>query len=140
MKYFAAHTRAQRLGITADILTRDSQGSAGYWEIVQDALADLVRIQLRRCFDKEGHPDLYHYVRGLSGEAVWQVAFLILIILAPAEWLFLSYFLFLLQKEYMRRVVSHHAAYFLSHLHDMGFSIFSYGQSLVHGVGICKED
>ena len=43
MKYLAAHTRAQRFGITADILTRDSQGSAGYWEIVQDSLADLDR-------------------------------------------------------------------------------------------------
>ena len=75
MKHFAAHSRAQRFGITADILTRDSQGSAGYWEIVQDSLADLVRIQLGRCYDKEGHPDLYNYVRGLRGGAVWQVAF-----------------------------------------------------------------
>ena len=95
MKYFAAHTRAQRFGITADILTRDSQGSAGYWEIVQDSLADLVRIQLGRCYDKEGHPDLYNYVRGLRGGAVWQVAFPNLFItLAPAEWRFpLPYFL-----------------------------------------------
>ena len=95
MKYFGAHTRAQRLGITADILTRDSQGSAGYWEIVQDSLADLVRIQLGRCFDKEGHPDLYHYVRGMRGGAVWQVAFPnFFLTLAPAEWRFpLPYFL-----------------------------------------------
>ena len=95
MKYFAAHSRAQRYGITADILTRDSQGSAGYWEIVQDSLADLVRIQLGRCYDKEGHPDLYNYVRGLRGGAVWQVAFPNLFItLAPAEWrITLPYFL-----------------------------------------------
>ena len=95
MKYFAAHTRAQKFGITADILTRDSQGSAGYWEIVQDSLADLVRIQLSRCYDKDAHPDLYHYVRGLRGGAVWQVAFPNLFItLAPAEWKFpLPYFL-----------------------------------------------
>ena len=95
MKYFAAHSRAQRLGITADILTRDSQGAAGYWEIVQDSLADLVRIQLGRCYDKEGHPGLYNYVRGLRGGAVWQVAFPNLFItLAPAEWRIpLPYFL-----------------------------------------------
>ena len=86
MKYFAAHTRAQRFGITADILIRDSQSSPRYWEVVQDSLADLVRIQLVRCYDKGGHPDLYNYVRGLRGGAVWQVAFPNLFItLAPAE-------------------------------------------------------
>ena len=83
------------MGITADVLTRDSQTSSGYWEIVQDSLADLVRMQLGRCYDKEGHPDLYNYVRGLRGGAVWQVAFPNLFItLAPAEWRFpLPYFL-----------------------------------------------
>ena len=62
---------------------------------MQDSLADLVRIQLARCHDKEGHPDLYNYVRGLRGGAVWQVAFPNLFItLAPAEWRFpLPYFL-----------------------------------------------
>ena len=95
MRYFAAHPRAQRFGITADILIRDSQGAAGYWEIVQDSLADLVRIQLDRCYDKDADPDLFHYVRGLRGGAVWQVAFPNLFItLAPAEWKFpLTYFL-----------------------------------------------
>ena len=29
MKYFAAHTRAQQIGVTADVMTRDSQGSTG---------------------------------------------------------------------------------------------------------------
>ena len=62
---------------------------------MQDSLADLVRIQLGRCYDKEGHPDLYNYVRGLRGGAVWQVAFPNLFItLAPAEWRIpLPYFL-----------------------------------------------
>ena len=93
-KYFAAQCRAQELGITADILTRDSQGSAGYWEIVQDSLADLVRIQMDRCFDKEGHPELYEHCRGLRGQ-IWLCAFPNLFItIAPAEWKFpLPYFL-----------------------------------------------
>ena len=56
--------QGQRYGLTADVMTRHSQASAGYWEIVQDSLSDLVRIQLGRCYDKEGHPDLYNYVRG----------------------------------------------------------------------------
>ena len=49
MNYFSAHTRAQRMGITGDVMARDSQVSAGYWEIVQDSSADLVRIMLGRC-------------------------------------------------------------------------------------------
>ena len=48
-KFFAAQHMGQRMGVTADVLTRDSQASQGYWEIVQDALADLVRIMLLRC-------------------------------------------------------------------------------------------
>ena len=62
---------------------------------MQDSLADLVRIQLGRCYDKDAHPDLFHYVRGLRGGGVWQVAFPNLFItLAPAEWKFpLPYFL-----------------------------------------------
>ena len=89
MKWFAAHTRAQRFGITADIMTRDYQGSSGFYDNHQDALADLVRIQLGRSFDKEGHPDLYHHVRGMRGGAAWQVAFPNLFItIAPAEWRF----------------------------------------------------
>ena len=101
-KFFAAHVRAQKMGITADVLTRDSQTSSGYWEIVQDSLADLVRIQLGRCYDKEGHPDLYNYVRGLRGGAVWQVAFPNLFVtLAPAEWrITLPYFL----QPYMKNI------------------------------------
>ena len=67
-KYFAAHTRAQRMQITADIMTRDSQASSGYWEIVRDALADLVRIMLRRCHDQENYPMLYEHARNLRGE------------------------------------------------------------------------
>ena len=85
-KYFAAHTRAQRMQITADIMTRDSQASSGYWEIVRDALADLVRIMLRRCHDKENYPMLYEHARNLRGE-VWLCAFPnVFITIAPAEW------------------------------------------------------
>jgi hypothetical protein len=74
LKFYWAHVRAQKLGITADILMRDSQASSGYWEGIQDALADLVRIQLDRCFDEEGHPDLHRHCRDLRGR-VWMVAF-----------------------------------------------------------------
>ena len=87
-KFFAAHVRAQKMGITADVLTRDSQTSSGYWEIVQDSLADLVRIMLARCFDEEGHKPLYDHVRGLCGE-VWLCAYPnVFITIAPAEWKF----------------------------------------------------
>ena len=56
-KYSAARTRAQHLGVTADVMTRDSQASTGYWEIVQDSLADLCRVMLERCHDEEKDPD-----------------------------------------------------------------------------------
>ena len=46
--FFGALTRAQRMVITGDVLARDSQTSAVFWEIVQDSLADLVRIMLVR--------------------------------------------------------------------------------------------
>ena len=88
MKFFHAHTRAQRMGLTGDVLARDSQASGGYWEIVQDSLADLVRIMLRRCFDAENHKALYDHVRGLRGQ-VWLCAYPNLFItIAPAEWKF----------------------------------------------------
>ena len=74
MKYFAAHTRAQRMGVTADVMVRDSQASAGFWEVTRDALADLVRIQLLRCYDDVNYPELYKAVRGLRGD-VWLCAF-----------------------------------------------------------------
>ena len=87
-KFVAAHVRAQKMGITADVLTRDTQTSSGYWEIVQDSLADLVRIMLARCFDEEGHKPLYDHVRGLRGE-VWLCAYPnVFITIAPAEWKF----------------------------------------------------
>ena len=74
MKYFAAHSRAQRMGVTADVMTRDSQSSTGYWEIVRDALADLVRIMLLRCYDEANHKQLFDHVLGLRGQ-VWLCAF-----------------------------------------------------------------
>jgi len=76
------------MGLTADVVARDSQASSGYWEIVRDALADLVRIMLVRCYDQEHHPQLYNHCRNLRGE-VWQCAFPNLFItIAPAEWKF----------------------------------------------------
>ena len=55
-KFFNAHNRAKRMGVTGDVMTRDSQASSGYWDIVQDSLADLVRIMLVRCYDEENYP------------------------------------------------------------------------------------
>ena len=94
MKFFAAHVRAQSMGITGDVGARDSQTSSGYWEIVQDGLADLVRIMLIRCYDAKNHRDLYDHVRTLRGQ-VWLCAYPNLFItIAPAEWKFpLPYFI-----------------------------------------------
>ena len=76
------------MDITADIMMRDSQASAGYWEIVRDALADLVRIMLVRSYDEENYPELYNHCRNLRGE-IWQCAFPnVFITVAPAEWKF----------------------------------------------------
>ena len=87
-KFFAAQCRSQRMGVTADVMVRDSQQSSGYWDIVQDALADLVRIMVVRCLDEENHKELYDHVRGLRGQ-VWLCAFPNLFItIAPAEWTF----------------------------------------------------
>ena len=89
-KFFHAQVRAHKMGVTADVLMRDSQSSAGYWEVVQDSLADLVRVMLRRCFDQEEYPTLYQHCRSLRGE-VWLCAFPNLFItIAPAEWKFPS--------------------------------------------------
>ena len=80
------------MGITGDVMARDSQVSAGYWEIVQDSLADLVRIMLGRCYDEKKHKQLYDHVRGLRGQ-VWLCADPnMFITIAPAEWkLYLPY-------------------------------------------------
>ncbi len=88
MKFFNAHVRAKRMGVTGDVMVRDSQASTGYWEIIQDSLADLVRIMLARCYDEQNYPDLYKHVRGLRGQ-VWLAAFPNLFItISPAEWKF----------------------------------------------------
>ena len=42
-KYFAAHTRAKQYGVAADVMARSSQVSAGYYEVVRDAQADVCR-------------------------------------------------------------------------------------------------
>ena len=95
MNFFSAHTRAQRMGITGDVMARDSQASAAYWAIVQDSLADLMRIILARCFDKQSHNSLYGHVRGLRGQ-VWLCAYPhVSIAIAPAELTF--YFPYFMQ-------------------------------------------
>mgnify|MGYP003340355746 CR=1 FL=1 len=75
-------------------MARDSQASAGYWEIVQDALADVVRIMLSRCFQENEYPELAAHCRNLRGE-LWVCAFPNLFVtVAPAEWKFqMPYFL-----------------------------------------------
>ena len=86
--YFAAQTRAKDLGVTADVMARASQTSTGYWDTVQDALADLVRIMMVRCYDQTNYPELYNRVRSPRGQ-VWLCAFPnVFITIAPAEWKF----------------------------------------------------
>ena len=77
-----------------DVMARDSQASAGYWEIVQDALADVVRVMLSRCFDAQQYPTLAAHCTNLRGE-MWVCAFPNLFVtVAPAEWKFpIPYFL-----------------------------------------------
>jgi hypothetical protein len=88
MKIFQAQIIARDRNLTADVLMRDSQASAGYWEIVQAALADLVRIMLLRCYDEENYPELCRHCRGLR-KGAWLCAFPNLFItIAPAEWTF----------------------------------------------------
>ena len=86
--YFVAQTRAKQLGITGDILVRWSQSSTGFWDIVQDSLADLVRIMLVRCFDEENHPQLYSHTRNLRGQLFLCAFPNLFLTIAPAEWKF----------------------------------------------------
>ena len=57
MQRFHAQVRAQRMGVTADVMTRDSQVSSGHWERLRDCLAGLARIQMDRCFAEVSHKD-----------------------------------------------------------------------------------
>ena len=109
-KFFTAQCRAQRMGVTGDVMARDSQASCGYWEIVQDALADVVRVMLGRCFDAEKYPCLASHCRNLRGE-LWVCAFPNLFVtVAPAEWKFprpyflLAYFNFLVAGAYLMAI------------------------------------
>ena len=93
-RYYQAHVKAEREQLPAHVFTRSKQDTTAYWDHEQDALADLVRIMLCRCFDESGYPDLFQHCRGLRGE-VHHCAFPNLFItIAPAEWKFpLPYFL-----------------------------------------------
>ena len=84
-KHFAAQYLAQQRGVTADVMMRDSDASTGYWDIVQDACADLTRVMLRRCHDEENHKELYDYCRGLRGQIRLAVFPNLFITIAPAE-------------------------------------------------------
>ena len=120
-KYFCAHVRAKSMGVTADVMARDSQASAGYWEIVQDGLADLVRIQLDRCCDP-AHDELYNHCSNLRGET-WLCAFPnVFITVAPAEWKFpRPYFL----QPYMSFISG--AAYIMAlHMYWLVFCIWKF--------------
>ena len=114
--------RASQLNVTADVLTRDSQASSGYWDIVQDSLADLVRIMLTRCFDEQEHEYLFKHCRNLRGE-LWLCAFPNLFLtIAPAEWLFpRPYFL----EPYLRCVFA--GAYLMSlHMYFLVRMVWSF--------------
>ena len=51
-KFYNAHLIARERNLTADVLMRHSQVSTGYWEVVQDTGADVVRVMMLRCHDK----------------------------------------------------------------------------------------
>ena len=76
------------MGVPAGVMARDSQASSGYWDIVQDSLADVVRIMLFRCHNEQSDPELYKHVRNLRGEG-WLCEFPNLFVSnALAEWRF----------------------------------------------------
>ena len=83
---------------------RTSQTSTGYWDIVRDSLSDLVRVQMWKCHDQQGHKELYDHCRDAAGDEKWMVAFPNLFItIAPAEWKFpLPYWL----RPYRENLVS----------------------------------
>ena len=88
MGFPAAHTRAQRMGITGDVMARSSETSIGYREIVQDSLAYLVRLMLVRCYDGKNLKELYDHVRGLRGQVIISAYPNLFITISPAEWKF----------------------------------------------------
>ena len=67
-RYYQAHKKAEQEGLPAHVYTRSKQDTTAYWDHVQDALADLVRIMLQRCFDEKEYPELYKHCRNLRGE------------------------------------------------------------------------
>ena len=51
-KFHNAHLIARERNLTADVPMRHSQVSTGYWDVVQDTGADVVRVMMLRCHDK----------------------------------------------------------------------------------------
>ena len=51
-KFYNAHVIARERILAADGLMRHSQVSTGYWDVVQDTGADVVRVMMLRCHDK----------------------------------------------------------------------------------------
>ena len=68
-KFYNAHLLARERNLTADVLMRHSQVSTGYWDVVQDTGADVVRVMMARCHDKAG--DIYQ----ARAVAMFHVAF-----------------------------------------------------------------
>ena len=141
MKFFAAHSRAQTSGVTADVMMRDSQASAGYWEIVRDSLADLVRIQLSRCYDEKNHKPLFDHVRGLRGQ-VWLCAFPKSLHHDCPRGVDISSAVFsrTLPRLCLRWCLSHGFAYVLSRALYVGLSCESFRMQMVCGVRVCDEN
>ena len=112
-------------------MARDSQASAGYWEIVQDALADVVRIMLSRCFESNQYPQLAAHCRNLRGE-LWVCAFPnVFVTVAPAEWKFqMPYFL----HAYINWIVG--GAYLMALHMSMQIFLAAYVYSIYH-IKIC---
>ena len=110
-KFFYAHKRANDFDLTADIMVRHSSMTTGYWEIVQDALADVVR-SMAYGFASDIHrghiPDSALDGTGLAGFPN------LFITIAPAEWKFpLPFFLFpylghLLSGAFLIAIHMHH--------------------------------
>ena len=140
-KFFAAQTLAKRKGLTGDVMARDSQASVGYWEIVRDALADLVRIMLARSYDQEKYPQLYNHCTGLRGE-VWQCAFPNLFItIAPAEWKFpRPYFVGVVSAVHFCRCLHHVLAYVFPSALCVVFLGQSVRSQVFHCVRVVQQD
>ena len=118
-KFFSAHVRAKHYGVTADIMVRTTSLSTGFWEIVQDSLADLVRVMSQKEL-------LARQSLVSDAEAVRQGEMAgfpnLFITIAPAEWKFpRPFFLF----PYLEHLL--HGAFWLAlHMHRLVTTIWTF--------------